>query len=353
LSVPGSAFARQRTRPCMRRIRLTLRADLHPPGDALNIRVSRRARNSMVNFAKLLRAGGATIVIALGAGVVAAQEAVPVGAADAAFEAERWALAIDEYRKLVDENPEDGISWLRIAQAQRELQQHALALETLQTARAAFAPEAMVEFERARNLASLGERDSALRALESSEHLGLRALTSLEAANEFAALRDNTTFQRVYRSVRRRVFPCEGIEAARDLDFWIGDWDVRLADGTLVGHNSISKDEGGCTLLEQWRGAGGSAGTSMTFYQPSRDQWRQLWVGSSGTLIDIAGGLRDDAMYLEGTIEYVAEGRIEAFRGTWSELPDGRVRQHFEEFNLVAQTWQTWFDGYYELAGER
>jgi hypothetical protein len=25
------------------------------------------------------------------------------------------------------------------------------------------------------------------------------------------------------------------------------------------------------------------------------------------------------------------------------------VRQHFEEFNLVAQAWQTWFDGYYRL----
>jgi len=307
----------------------------------------------MVNFAKLLRTGAVTIVVAsVGAGV-AAQDAVPVGAADAAFEAERWALAIDEYRKLVAENPEDGISWLRIAQAQRNLRQHALALETLLTARAAFAPEAMVELERARNLASLGERDGALRALESSEHLGLRALTSLEEADEFAALRDNTTFQRVYRSVRRRVFPCEGIEAARELDFWIGDWDVRLADGTLVGHNSISKDEGGCTLLERWSGAGGSTGTSMTFYQPSRDQWRQLWVGSNGTLIDIAGGLRDGAMYLEGTIEYVADARIEAFRGTWSELSDGRVRQHFEEFSLVAQTWQTWFDGYYQLSSAR
>ena len=54
-------------------------------------------------------------------------------------------------------------------------------------------------------------------------------------------------------------------------------------------------------------------------------------------------------MQLEGTIEYVAQDRIEAFRGTWTLLEDGRIRQHFEEFNLVAQAWQTWFDGYYRL----
>lgn len=278
-----------------------------------------------------------------------AQDVGVVSAADRAFEAGEWAVAIDEYRKLTREDPTDGISWLRIAQAQRGLNQNALALETLQMAREAFAPEAMVELERARNLAALDRLDAALRALESADHLELRAFASLDEAREFDALRSNETFQRVYRSVRRRIFPCEGIPAARNFDFWIGTWEVRTADGTLVGHNTISKTDGGCAVLERWSGAGGSTGTSINYYQPSRDQWRQLWVGSNGTIIDISGVEQDGEMHLEGTIEYAAEERIEAFRGTWSVLPDGRVRQHFQEFNLVAQTWQDWFDGYYTL----
>jgi tetratricopeptide (TPR) repeat protein len=277
-----------------------------------------------------------------------AQEPAIAGPADRAFEAGQWALAIDEYRKLtVDEV--NGIYWLRIAQAQRNLRQNALALETLQTAREAFAPEAMVELERARNLVVLGQADAALRALEAADHLELRALASLDEASELESLRSREAYQRVYRSVRRRVFPCEGIAAARDFDFWVGTWDVRLADGTLVGRNRITKQDGGCTILESWEGNGGMTGTSLNYYQPSRDQWRQLWVGSNGTLIDISGGVNDGVMHLEGTIEYVAQDRIEAFRGTWTVLEDGRVRQHFEEFNLVAQAWQTWFDGYYRL----
>jgi hypothetical protein len=156
----------------------------------------------------------------------------------------------------------------------------------------------------------------------------------------------------VYRSVRRRVYPCEGIAAAREFDFWIGSWAVRLPDGRLAGHNSITKIDGGCAVVESWRGTGGSTGTSINYYQPIREQWRQLWVGSNGTLIDVAGGLRDGVMRLEGTIEYVEQNRIEAFRGSWEPLADGRVRQHFEEFNLIAQAWQTWFDGYYELTSE-
>ena len=37
----------------------------------------------------------------------------------------------------------------------------------------------------------------------------------------------------VYRNVRARVFPCEGIPEAADFDFWVGRWEVRLPDGTL------------------------------------------------------------------------------------------------------------------------
>ena len=52
-------------------------------------------------------------------------------------------------------------------------------------------------------------------------------------------------------------------------------------------------------------------------------------------------------MHMEGTIEYVEPKNVVAFRGTWIENADGRVRQRMEEFDLVAQTWVVWFDGFY------
>ena len=61
----------------------------------------------------------------------------------------------------------------------------------------------------------------------------------------------------------------------------------------------------------------------------------------------MVGGPDENGMRLEGTIEYAAQDQVLAFRGTWEPLPDGRVRQHFEEFDLVAQGWNTWFEGYY------
>jgi tetratricopeptide (TPR) repeat protein len=283
-----------------------------------------------------------------------AQEGAIADPADLAFEAGRWAEAISEYRKILEENPEDRLSLLRIAQAQRELGRYEEALATLETARTVNAPEAMIDFERARNLLALGRADDALTALDAADHVGLRALSLLEEADDFDPIRDEKRFQSVMRSVRGRVYPCEGEHEASEFDFWVGDWEVRMPDGTLVGHNSITKRDGDCSVVEQWRGTAGSTGTSVSFYVPSRDQWRQVWTGSGGTLIDMSGGLTQTGeMHMEGTIEYVYPERVVAFRATWTLAEDGRVRQRMEEFDLAAQTWIVWFDGIYRRTDAR
>lgn len=269
-----------------------------------------------------------------------------------AFEQGRWEDVITEYRIILEASPQDRLSLLRIAQAQRELGQYELAMETLEQARALSAPEAMVDFERARNLLGLGRSDEALGVLELADHAGLRAFQLLDESDEFDALRGERQFQRVYLSVRSRVYPCEGAVEAKQFDFWLGRWEVRQPDGALAGYNTITKRDGGCTIHEQWEGAAGSSGTSVTFYVPSREQWRQIWVGSGATLIDITGGLVDGKMHLEGQLEYASTGRVVAFRGTWTQAPDGRVRQRMEEFDLATSGWKLWFDGFYRRIDE-
>jgi hypothetical protein len=285
------------------------------------------------------------------AGAVAAQEgqAPPVGAdpAELAFEQGRWEDAIAEYREILAEHPDDRLSLLRIAQAQRELKRYQEALATLEDARTANAPEAMIDLERARNLALLGRDDEALAALDSADHSGVRALALVESAPEFDRFRELARFKRVERNIRARVYPCEGLPEAAAFDFWLGRWEVRMPDGTLIGTNTITKRDGGCSIQERWEGAGGSTGTSVSFYLPSRKEWRQVWTGSGGTMFDMTGRAENGPMHMEGTLEYIEPNRVVAFRGTWTQGADGRVRQRLEEFDLVAQTWVVWFDGIY------
>ena len=288
--------------------------------------------------------------LALTGAAYAQNEQAPMPVADPAelaFEEGRWDDAIAEYREILAAYPEDRLSLLRIAQAQRELQRHDDALATLESARTANAPEAMIDLERARNLALMSRDEEALAALDSADHSGIRALALVESAPEFNGYRGLSRFQRVQRNVRARVYPCEGLAEASAFDFWLGRWEVRMLDGTLIGTNTITKRDGGCSIQERWEGAGGSTGTSVSFYLPSREEWRQVWTGSGGTLFDITGKAETGSVHMEGTIEYVETNRVVAFRGTWTEGADGRVRQRMEEFDLAAQTWVLWFDGFY------
>jgi len=138
--------------------------------------------------------------------------------------------------------------------------------------------------------------------------------------------------------------PCQA-DIYHAFDFWLGDWSV-TAGGQVAGENSITAHEGGCLLIENWTGAGGSTGQSYNFYDPGADKWRQLWV-SGGSVIDYSGGLDDSgAMVLNGEIAY-RNGKTFPFKGTWTLLEDGTVKQHFQQYNPEKDEWADWFVGIY------
>lgn len=115
-------------------------------------------------------------------------------------------------------------------------------------------------------------------------------------------------------------------------DFWLGQWEV-FVDGSKVGDNVISREEGGCLLLERWTDVQGNTGQSYNFYNPDTGLWRQVWVSRTMT-IDYAGGPTDDgSMQLEGTITYFQNGRSLPFLGRWTPLDDGSVLQYFEQLD--------------------
>ncbi|MEZ5598746.1 MAG: hypothetical protein R3E84_20640 [Pseudomonadales bacterium] len=141
--------------------------------------------------------------------------------------------------------------------------------------------------------------------------------------------------------------PCDGA-AFRQFDFWLGHWAVTVKNGRPAGQNTIVSDQQGCLLMEHWQGVGGATGRSVNFYDPERQRWRQVWV-APGTVIDIEGGLEASGMRLTGTIVYVPAGNRRPFRGLWTPLADGRVRQYFEEQGEDG-AWQSWFEGFYTPA---
>lgn len=139
--------------------------------------------------------------------------------------------------------------------------------------------------------------------------------------------------------------PCSSDEH-RQFDFWVGDWEVKNADGTAAGANRIEKILNDCVLLENWEGASGSVGKSFNMYYARDETWRQTWVDGNGGRLDLTGGLDGDDIVLTGETPG-QDGATTLHEIRWSPLADGRVRQHWRSSTDGGATWQDAFLGFY------
>ena len=142
----------------------------------------------------------------------------------------------------------------------------------------------------------------------------------------------------------------------RAFDFWVGEWRVYSGD-TVAGKNTISKRLDGCVLQEHWRGAQGSRGTSLNFFNRADGLWHQVWIDARGGVLSLSGGVDDRGrMVLSGTRQQTAPASVDSaataesvtieHRITWSPQPDGSVNQHWQN-RPEGGEWQTLFNGDY------
>lgn len=131
----------------------------------------------------------------------------------------------------------------------------------------------------------------------------------------------------------------------RQFDFWIGDWNV-TQNGKVAGTNRIDRILGGCALLENWKGTGGSVGNSLNYYDAARAVWHQTWVDNQGSPLELEGRIEGADMVLTGNTRD-AQGATVINRLTWTPRPDGAVRQHWETSTDGGKSWTTAFDGLY------
>lgn len=151
-------------------------------------------------------------------------------------------------------------------------------------------------------------------------------------------------------SAQAPVAACQGTPWD-EFDFWVGEWNVYAPDteeapGGYLGHNVIARINGGCLITEHWTGAGGNVGDSINIHDPLIGAWRQVWM-SNGWYIDYTGGLdAEGSMVLTGEAYTIPTQSRAGFRGTWTPLEDGSVRQFFEQQDAEGN-WQGVFTGLY------
>jgi len=140
--------------------------------------------------------------------------------------------------------------------------------------------------------------------------------------------------------------PCRNAQEYRQLDFWVGEWEVQTPQGKPAGTSSVQLILKDCVVFENWTGVRGYTGKSFNLYNTQTRKWQQIWVDDQGGILHFAGEFRDGAMRYTGE-SMAADGKPIRDRLTFTPLAEGRVRQLWEQSSDDGKTWKTVFDGTY------
>ncbi len=267
--------------------------------------------------------------------------------ADALFQAEKWSEAADAYEAVVLDEPDNTTAWTRLAVSARKAERFDTALKALLKAEEQGFGAIQIGVERVRIDVMKGDNDAAMEGLTALVDSGFTAVAFIRNDPILSRMAGHKAYEELTAELEKTAYPCENDPTFAEFDFWIGEWDVHMAGGQVAGSNVIAREQRGCYLSENWSSASGGGGHSINYVDKISGEWVQVWNDASGGQINIRGGLTDEGMLLVGTLHNVATNTTKPFRGLWTLLPDGRVRQFFEQSDDGGETWTPWFEGFY------
>ena len=267
--------------------------------------------------------------------------------ADALFEAQKWAEAAVAYEARTANNPDDTTAWVRLAVSARKAGRYETALNALQIAEEQGFGALQIGVDRVRISVLQGNIEAAMVGLTALVDGGFTALAFIRNDPTIGSMAGNEAFDQLTQDLENTAYPCENDPLFAQFDFWIGEWEVHGSGGQYAGSNVITREQRGCYLSERWVSSSGGGGHSINYVDKISGEWVQIWNDASGGQINIHGGLTDEGMLLVGTVHDVATNTTKPFRGLWTLLPDGRVRQFFEHSDDDGETWVSWFEGFY------
>ncbi len=268
--------------------------------------------------------------------------------ANDAFVAQKWSEAAAAYEALTKEMPNAPQPQFRLAASLVSLGKYEDAIPHFQQAEKLGSPTPQVALRLAQTYAALGRSDDAFVQLKRATDAGLGILPPpLDTDPSLAKLKSDPRFKTFETAMDRNVRPCEYDPHFRELDYWIGEWDVRGVNAppnAPPSRSVITRVHSGCVILETYT-APGYAGQSFNIYDRSKGQWHQTWVDTTGGLHEYWGGPKDGSIIYEGSIPPLPgqQARSQTRMSLLKIGPD-TVRQLGETSPDGGKTWQVAYD---------
>jgi tetratricopeptide (TPR) repeat protein len=271
----------------------------------------------------------------------------PYAEGRAKYADKKWNEAIDLFSRVAKENNRNGQAWLWLGLSYYQTGKYEVAMANLLKAEKLKTFPAFTKFSLARCFARMNEVQESFFWLEQAAKEGFGNLAQLENDEAFVKMRPMLQMDEIRRHVQRNKTPAEFDRRFRQMDFWIGEWDVYDQAGVKVGTNTISKQLGGASLVEHWTNANGIEGASINYYDPGSGKFKQQWVSQSGYNTSYEGEMINGSMVMIG-INADINGIVTKNRMTFTPNADGTVTQFIETFNDSTDVWAQSFLGTYK-----
>jgi len=265
--------------------------------------------------------------------------------------AQNYTAAIPEYSAFVAEHPESGRAWYRLGYCELKAALYADAAAHFHKADSLKFNPAYTNYNWACALAQLGDLRTSAIKLETGLSNGYPG-AQIDSDTDLAPLRTSGEWASLREQLNRYVEPCLYDQRMRELDFWVGVWDVYfLSNNQKAGVNTLTTTEHGCFIHEQWQSESGHSGQSINYFSRADGLWHQTWIDRDGGQVEYTGGLRNGAMVLEGTGNDPGLPPYRA-RMTMTPLQDGSVEQLMERSSDDGANWYEIFHGIYRRQTE-
>ncbi len=270
----------------------------------------------------------------------------PAERANAAWEAKDWERAAKLYEELSKEKDAPARVWLRLGGSLRALGKYDQALAAFEKATQAGAG-AFAEYGKAATYAGMKDIEKAFTALDAAVQQGYSDAATLGADPNLAALRGDARFEKVVEQAKRNGRPCAYTKENRQLDFWLGEWDVSTTQGGVpAGTSKIELILEDCVVQENWKSLNSPySGKSYNIYDAALKRWEQYWVDNVGGNIFFHGELSKDGV-MEYWTDDIPQSGGPALRRYLQFIPIGpdKVRQFSRGSTDGGKNWNVEYD---------
>lgn len=143
---------------------------------------------------------------------------------------------------------------------------------------------------------------------------------------------------------------CAADPQGRQLDFWLGNWNVAAPAGSRTATSAVSLSLDECLLVENWDGGRGHSGTNLFAYSPEEKTWYGMFADNQGRVhIFTSGKVESGVAEFQGT-SHDTKGTTVLNKVTVARIDANRVEQTWQKSTDNGSTWTTAFRGEYSRA---